>query len=407
MSKKEEGTVKNLSPEIDQKIIAVGTEVPNNAKVDKEDNQLFEDFKKLYEHLIDSKCIADYGTLDDKDLWEDTAKDLFLQTKMYLPKEDDVKPIEELDNTLEKKTESFRIFYDKLNKRDNQISVSEVVNTEEDRDARIQELEKIAVANGGPIPGTLHWQLEVESIKLEGAIDWDYGIDAFSYFDSSNNKSHQPVPKDISICNIGDEIHLNGNTYIKIDDNKWETHSRQNHVISSDKTDKEIQDMVNTTYIHYNDEPEHITKARERLREDVEVKTEDQYENERRKGRPNLEKIAQELFDYDDYYIDIVDNYITEREFIIDNIAEVASEYNLKEQAAWAVMEKIYKKAKDAKNLKTESKLSDEEVAELRNRVGAEVKRYQKFDSEEAFENYIDSLMPMWIEMQERLMGRR
>lgn len=88
------------------------------------------------------------------------------------------------------------------------------------------------------------------------------------------------------------------------------------------------------------------------------VLKEDQYEAERRKGRPNLNEIAEEIFSYDDYYIDIVDNYNSEREFIIDNIAEVASEYNLKEQAAWAVMEKIYKMA--MKNKKQESRKIDD-----------------------------------------------
>ncbi|MGN1031950.1 MAG: hypothetical protein ACI4PU_00670, partial [Intestinibacter sp.] len=84
------------------------------------------------------------------------------------------------------------------------------------------------------------------------------------------------------------------------------------------------------------------------VEESKEVKTEDQYEAERRKGRPNLDKIAKEVFEYDDYYIDIVNNYKDEWDFVKDNVAEVAAEYNLREQAAEAVMRKIYKMAKDA-----------------------------------------------------------
>lgn len=80
--------------------------------------------------------------------------------------------------------------------------------------------------------------------------------------------------------------------------------------------------------------------------ESKEVKTEDQYEAERRKGRPNLDKIAKEVFEYDDYYINVVDNYKDEWDFVKDNVAEVAAEYNLREQAAEAVMRKIYKMAK-------------------------------------------------------------
>lgn len=80
--------------------------------------------------------------------------------------------------------------------------------------------------------------------------------------------------------------------------------------------------------------------------ESKEIKTEDQYEAERRKGRPNLDKIAKEVFEYDDYYVNIVDNYKDEWDFVKDNVAEVAAEYNLREQAAEAVMRKIYKMAK-------------------------------------------------------------
>lgn len=82
------------------------------------------------------------------------------------------------------------------------------------------------------------------------------------------------------------------------------------------------------------------------VNESKEVKTEDQYEAERRKGRPNLDKIAKEVFEYDDYYINVVDNYKDEWDFVKDNVAEVAAEYNLREQAAEAVMRKIYKMAK-------------------------------------------------------------
>lgn len=106
--------------------------------------------------------------------------------------------------------------------------------------------------------------------------------------------------------------------------------------------------------------------------EQKEIKTEDQYEMERRKGRPNLNEIAKELFEYDDYYIDVVDNFRSEREFIIEHIAEVAAEYNLKEQAAWAVMEKIYKMAKEAKS-------KDDKVEEAKSITDAEIAELDKF----------------------------
>lgn len=90
------------------------------------------------------------------------------------------------------------------------------------------------------------------------------------------------------------------------------------------------------------------------VNESKEVKTEDQYEAERRKGRPNLDKIAKEVFEYDDYYINVVDNYKDEWDFVKDNVAEVAAEYNLREQAAEAVMRKIYKMAKESSEKSSE-----------------------------------------------------
>ena len=56
-----------------------------NGKVEKNDKQSFEDFKNLYKGVIDMKCNQEYGTIEDKDLWEDCAKELFLKSKEYLP----------------------------------------------------------------------------------------------------------------------------------------------------------------------------------------------------------------------------------------------------------------------------------------------------------------------------------
>ena len=104
------------------------------------------------------------------------------------------------------------------------------------------------------------------------------------------------------------------------------------------------------------------------LDESKEVITEDQYEMERRKGRPNLNEIAKEVFEYDDYFIDVVDQYASEREFIIEHIADLAADYNLKEPAAWVVMQKIYKMAKEAKENKVEeSFVSDYTLNQLNN----------------------------------------
>ena len=72
----------------DQKILEVGTNIPDNAKVDKDDKTTFEDYKVLYKGAIDDKCIATYGTCDDTKLWEDIAKEMFLKSSLYVPNEE-------------------------------------------------------------------------------------------------------------------------------------------------------------------------------------------------------------------------------------------------------------------------------------------------------------------------------
>lgn len=72
----------------DQKILEVGTNIPDNAKVDKDDKTTFENYKVLYKGAIDDKCIATYGTCDDTKLWEDIAKEMFLKSSLYVPNEE-------------------------------------------------------------------------------------------------------------------------------------------------------------------------------------------------------------------------------------------------------------------------------------------------------------------------------
>ena len=50
----------------DQRILEVGTEVPDKAKVD--DKEEFENYKVLYKGAIEDKCIELYGSCDDEKL---------------------------------------------------------------------------------------------------------------------------------------------------------------------------------------------------------------------------------------------------------------------------------------------------------------------------------------------------
>lgn len=70
---------------------------------------------------------------------------------------------------------------------------------------------------------------------------------------------------------------------------------------------------------------------------------EDQYENERRRGKPSIKKIAEtEFYDNQDWYIQHIKDYSDEEDFIKKEIAEIAEEYNLKENTAKQVCKEIY-----------------------------------------------------------------
>jgi hypothetical protein len=106
---KKEGLNLNIDKEVldDQRILEVSTELPENAKVEKEDKDEFETYKLLYKGVIDDKCLEEFGTVDDEKLWNDTAKELFLKSKTYIP-EADKKADGELAKVKESTVESRR-----------------------------------------------------------------------------------------------------------------------------------------------------------------------------------------------------------------------------------------------------------------------------------------------------------
>ena len=87
---KKEGLNLTIDKEVldDQRVLEVSTEVPDKAKVEKEDKDDFENYKVLYKGAIDDRCLEEYGTCDDEKLWEDTAKEMFLKAVNYIPEED-------------------------------------------------------------------------------------------------------------------------------------------------------------------------------------------------------------------------------------------------------------------------------------------------------------------------------
>lgn len=97
-----EGYLSKLDDNNETLISAVDVDnIDKYSKIEKDDKQSFEDFKTQYKGVIDMKCIQDYGNCEDKDLWEDCAKELFLTSKNYLLQGDEYKA-----SDLEKKTEN-------------------------------------------------------------------------------------------------------------------------------------------------------------------------------------------------------------------------------------------------------------------------------------------------------------
>lgn len=104
--KKEEGKAFDLNTEeTTQKVLEVGTST-NETKID--DKTSFENFKVLYDGRIKEKCLADYGTIEDKELLEDTAKELYLTSQELIPDED-TKSEGDLEEEKTKQEESVKL----------------------------------------------------------------------------------------------------------------------------------------------------------------------------------------------------------------------------------------------------------------------------------------------------------
>lgn len=91
---------------------------------------------------------------------------------------------------------------------------------------------------------------------------------------------------------------------------------------------------------------------------------EDQYENERRKGRPSIRKIAdEEYYDNEEWYKNHIKDYKDVDDFIKQEIFEIASEYNLKEDIAIQVCKEIYNLA-----IKNQSKTESFKITDPRDK---------------------------------------
>ena len=156
LNKKEEGKLEQI-PDSEQVVVKVDNEVPKKLdKIEKDDKQSFEDFKNLYKGIIDMKCNQDYGTIEDKDLWEDCAKELFLKSKTYLLKGNEYKAEPIQKKTENKKVESVKEYNtipeikERLKEINKQLSyikrrdaVSLSIGTEEEQEELYSERAKL------------------------------------------------------------------------------------------------------------------------------------------------------------------------------------------------------------------------------------------------------------------------
>ena len=156
LNKKEEGKLEQI-PDSEQVVVKVDNEVPKKLdKIEKDDKKSFEDFKNLYKGVIDMKCNQDYGTVEDKDLWEDCAKELFLKSKTYLLKGNEYKAEPIQKKTENKKVESVKEYNtipeikERLKEINKQLSyikrrdaVSLSIGTEEEQEELYSERAKL------------------------------------------------------------------------------------------------------------------------------------------------------------------------------------------------------------------------------------------------------------------------
>ena len=113
-------------------------------------------------------------------------------------------------------------------------------------------------------------------------------------------------------------------------------------IIPNETLKGQAQAALDNCTNNYNfDVPYVASKIQEALKSNI--VNEDQYENERRKDRPSVKELAQEIYDEEpDWYDEHIKDYKNANEFIEREVAEIASEWNLREQTAKAVCAELY-----------------------------------------------------------------
>lgn len=425
LNKKEEGKLEQI-PDSEQVVVKVDNEVPKKLdKIEKDDKQSFEDFKNLYKGVIDMKCNQDYGTIEDKDLWEDCAKELFLKSKTYLLKGNEYKA-----EPIQKKTESRKVesaneyntipeIKERLKEINKQLSyikrrdaVSLSIGTEEEQEELYSEraklngklrklrndavnINKLNPSDQAKLKDRLkdlhlwdgkddtlqsalqtyrnHYIQQFEDKKIDHNIDsyksgdvvdilgsygkWLNSSDRIKYvIDRPATKEEIEGIWDINtpcyiVKTIGmtdDTKFLNGTSKEPItrlrhsNSNTPVTESLDNYQIRKYPNEDEFKgtwglyDLKQNKFIQKG--PKYLMKAALKDYTSKSIKKESEINRD-------LNNIAQQLFVFDDYYIELVRQYKNKDDFInenIDLIKDIKDEYNLTYTEAYKVLDKIY-----------------------------------------------------------------
>lgn len=360
---KDEGRVVTLDKEnLDDVVLEVGKTTPESVKsVDKDDKQLYDEFKTMYKNLIDEKFKEEYGTSEDKDLWEDVAKELFLKSKTYIP-EEDIKAEADLSKITESKEDvmndkvkdwyfrefpdeepfredftngevTFRELYDRMNKGEDPYIILGI------GDSTIREGVFAGLADRLNVDYKVIYDLWLHGPETSGLIKKPLDVEEESYSEKLGGepedfiKDLEYLRQELNNINLNEvatklaaEMVLNFidtiDTQINLTKGKYNLEEAKTVRSPKKEFSKEMLDLYESKY----------TK-----------KEEDQYEAKRRRGVPAITRTAEtEYYDNEDWYKEHKDDYTNVSDFVEKEIAEIASEYNLSEEIAKKVCEKIF-----------------------------------------------------------------
>lgn len=444
-----EGNIQNIDDE--NVTVAVSTDVPKELdKVEKDDKQSFEEFKTLYKDVITMKCKQDFGDCEDQKLWEDAAKELFLQSKNYILDGEEFKSKEDLqeESEKEKKTENVIVTPQVIkenneNEFDNIKPGDEFINDSGSKIVMLEPTEtdeynfKIINTNTneegtGKFSCTFMRDLlkdnhykKVKSSELNestnnepknelNATEFVSLIDNLKKMDLWDGKDEtfkDAVEKYYSILDTQSKLKNEG-TILSEEQLKEEADSPEFKYQLLDRLKSDCEYFLKAgnraeKHLWAGNVDDQIAKMKElwnSLEEKPEWLSMEDIENyEKEMKQDTVEEaydISYHLAEYDKVLRGDNDTYCVKVE---NRTAQTETKWLLVDKAYVEKMKELENNYKQEESKLNESKLSDEEIQILRKRMTDTVKQHQKFNNEEDLEKYIDEFMPMWIEMQQNL----